>query len=80
MGIRILGAVAAILLAVFAVLRYRKGQLRRGELLAVGIAVVGLSIAAAAPNLLDPVLNALGFKAGQQRRIIGLLVISNLFT
>jgi hypothetical protein len=80
MGIRILGAVAAVLLAGFAILRYRKGQLRRGELLAVGVAVVGLSIASAAPNLLDPVLNALGFQAGQQRRIIGLLVISNLFT
>jgi hypothetical protein len=80
MGLRILGAIAAVLLAIFAIRRYQKGQLRRGELLAVGIAVAGLTIAATAPNLLDPVLNALGFKPGQQRRIIGLLVISNLFT
>ncbi|MDP9226805.1 MAG: DUF2304 family protein [Actinomycetota bacterium] len=80
MGLRVLGAIAAVALAIFAILRYRKGLLRRGELLAIGVAVVGLAIAAAAPNLLDPVLNALGFKPGQQRRIIGLLVISNLFT
>jgi glycosyltransferase involved in cell wall biosynthesis len=37
-------------------------------------------VAAAAPDLLDPLLGALGFQRGQERRIIGLLVISNLFT
>ena len=80
MGLRILGGTVAVLIAAFALIRYRKGQLRRGELLFVAVATAGLTIAAAAPALLDPILSALGFEAGQERRIIGLLVISNLFT
>ena len=80
MGLRIFGAFVAALLAAFAVARYRKGQLRRGETFAIAIVTVGLAIAAAAPDLLDPILGALGFRPGQERRIIGLLVLSNLFT
>ena len=80
MGLRVLGALVAALLAAFAVARYRKGQLRRGEMLAVAIVAGGLTLAAAAPDMLDPLLGALGFEPGQERRIIGLLVISNLFT
>ena len=80
MGLRIFGAFVAVLLAAFAVARYRKGHLRRGETFAIAIVTFGLAIAAAAPDLLDPILGALGFRPGQERRIIGLLVLSNLFT
>jgi hypothetical protein len=80
MGLRIFGGAVAALLAAYAVLRYRKGQLRRGELLLIAIAVGGLAVAAAAPGLLNPLLERLGFQPGGERRIIGLLVISNLFT
>lgn len=80
MGLRIFGAVVAALLAAFALRRYRKGLLRRGEAVVVALVAVALTVAAAAPDLLDPLLGALGFQRGQERRIIGLLVISNLFT
>ncbi|CAN5741549.1 hypothetical protein BH20ACT23_BH20ACT23_09330 [soil metagenome] len=80
MGLRIFGAIVAVLLAAFAIARYRKGQLRRGESLLIAAVSTALTVAAVAPNLLDPVLSALGFQAGQERRIIGLLVLSNLFT
>lgn len=80
MGLRIFGALVAVALAAFAVARYRKGQLRRGEALIVGLVVTGLGVAAGAPDLFDPLLSALGFQRGQERRIIGLLVISNLLT
>jgi hypothetical protein len=80
LGLRILGAVVAALLLAFATTRYRKGQLRRGELLAVAVVAVALYVAALVPDLFDPLLNALGFQAGEERRIIGLLVISNFFT
>ena len=80
MGLRIFGAIVAVLLAAFALARYRKGQLRRGESLLIAAVSTALTVAAVAPNLLDPVLSALGFQAGQERRIIGLLVLSNLFT
>jgi len=80
MGLRIFGAAVAFLLAYFAIARYRKGQLRRGEMVAIAAVTAGLTVAAAAPDLLDPILGALGFQRGGERRIIGLLVISNLFT
>ena len=80
MGLRIFGAIVAVLLATFAVARYRKGQLRRGELLLIAIVSTALIVAALAPSLFDPALSALGFEAGEERRIIGLLVISNIFT
>ena len=80
MGLRIFGAVVALLLFSYAAFRYRRGQLRRGEMLAVFAVSFGLVVAALAPSVLDPLLSALGFEPGQERRIIGLLVISNLFT
>lgn len=80
MGLRIFGAIVAALLAGFAVARYRKGQLRRGETLVIAVVTAALLVAAIAPDLLDPALSALGFEPGGERRIIGLLVISNLFT
>ncbi|MGH2699346.1 MAG: DUF2304 family protein [Actinomycetota bacterium] len=80
MGLRIFGVVVAALLALFAIVRYRKGQLRRGEALLIAAVSTALIVAGVAPNLLDPVLSALGFDPGQERRIIGLLVLSNLFT
>ena len=80
MGLRIFGAAIAVLLLVYAVVRYRRQQLRRGELVAVFVTATGLIVAAIAPNALDPLLSSLGFQRGNERRIIGLLVISNLFT
>ncbi len=80
MGLRIFGAAVALLLFVFAAIRYRRAQLRRGDLVAVSAVTIGLIVAAISPDLLDPLLNALGFQRGNDRRIIGLLVISNLFT
>ena len=80
MGLRILGGIVALALASFAVARHRKYHLRRGELIAVFLVVAGLTVASAAPDLLDVILGPLGFERGGERRIVGLLVISNLFT
>lgn len=75
-----MGALVAIVLVSYSTYRYRAGRLRRGETLLVAIVTAALLTAAFVPNLFDPVLSALGFHAGNERRIIGLLVISNLFT
>ncbi len=80
MGLRIFGATVALLLAWLVVRRYRKDQLRRGEALLAGIVIAALGIAAAVPDVLNPALSAIGFQPGQERRIIGLLVVSNLLT
>ena len=73
-----LGALCAVALAAFAIRRYRKDQLRRAEMLLIALVIAGLTVAAIVPDVLDPALAALGFERGQERRIIGLLVISNL--
>lgn len=78
MGLRIFGAVVALALAALVLRRYRRDQLRRGEALVAGIVIAALAVAAAVPDVLNPVLSALGFQPGGERRIIGLLVISNL--
>lgn len=80
MGLRLLGGAVALGLVAYAVARYRKHQLRRGELLLVALVASGLSAAAVAPDVLNPILKALGFERGGERRIIGLLVLSNLLT
>ena len=80
MGLRIFGGAVALLLAAFALLRYRRGQLRRGEMVIIALVTGALTVAAVAPSFLDPILRGLGFEPGDERRIIGLLVISNLFT
>lgn len=80
MGLRILGGVVAAALATFAVARYRKNELRRGEMIVIALVTSALAVAAITPDTLDPLLRALGFERGGERRIIGLLVLSNLFT
>lgn len=79
-GLRILGAVLSVLLAVYAVRRYRKHQLRRGELFAMVVAAAGLICVAIAPTIFNPLFDALGAEPGDQRRLIALLVLSNFFT
>jgi len=80
LGLRIFGGAFALILAIYAVVRYRRGQLRRGELLVIATVTGALAIAAVVPAFLDPFLRGLGFEPGNERRIIGLLVVSNLFT
>jgi hypothetical protein len=80
MGLRIFGALVAAVLVSFALARYRRGLLRRGEIILVALVASALTAVAIVPDVVDPVLGALGFHHGNERRIIGLLVLSNLFT
>jgi hypothetical protein len=76
---RIFGGVLALLLCAFALRRYRRGRLSRGEFAMLLIFFVGLVVAAAAPSLYDYILEPLGFEPGGNRRLIGLLFLSNMF-
>ena len=80
MALRIFGGVVALLLAAFVVARYRNRKLRRGELFGALIVVAGLLVAALTPDVYDVILSPLGFDPGGERRIVGLLVLSNLLT
>lgn len=76
---RIFGGILALLVCAFALRRYRRGRLSRGEFALLLVFFIGLVIAAAAPSLYDYVLEPLGFEPGGNRRLIGLLFLSNMF-
>ena len=78
MGLRIFGGVLALLLCAFVLRRYRRGRLSRGELVMLLMFFAGLVVAAAAPSLYDYLLEPLGFEPGGNRRLIGLLFLSNM--
>jgi len=80
MGLKVFGGLVAVALAIFAIRRYNKDQLRRGELIVVFTAVLGLALAAVYPAAFRPILSPLGFRPGDERQIVGLLVISNVIT
>lgn len=80
MGLKVFGGLVAVALAIFALRRYKRGQLRRGELIVVFTAVLGLGLAAIYPAAFRPLLSPLGFRPGGERQIVGLLVITNLMT
>jgi hypothetical protein len=79
MGLRIFGGLLALTVAFFALRRSRAGRGSRGEFVILFVFFVGLVIAAAAPSLYDYLLEPLGFEPGGNRRLIGLLFLSNMF-
>ena len=44
----------------------------------MGSVVLGLTVVAIVPSVIDPLLTELGFPPGDERRVIGVLVLSNL--
>lgn len=76
--LRIIGIVVALLAIVFVTLRYKAGGMRRIDMLiawVLSLGIIGLGIY---PDMYAPVFNALNFTEGNNRRIIGVLVISNV--
>ena len=79
--LRILGGVVAAGMLVSAVVRRRKGRIPFADALiqsALGLALMALAVI---PGVADPFLRVLGFKPGHdQRRIIGVLMVSGIIT
>jgi hypothetical protein len=71
--------VALILLAVIA-RRFRRRSLRLADAIIMGLLAVALALVAITPSSVDPLLRELGFPPGDARRVIGVLVVSNLLT
>jgi hypothetical protein len=76
--LRILGVLVAIGLLVSAVRRYRRRALRITDALITVLVAAALLALAVAPAAVDPLLRELGFPPGDARRVIGVLVVSNL--
>jgi hypothetical protein len=78
MFLRVLGAVVAAVLLILAVRRFRRGALRLFDTIIMVLLALSLGAVSADPGVVDPVLRVLGFPPGNARRVIGLLVVSNL--
>jgi hypothetical protein len=78
--LRIVGLVAAITLMVLVVSRFRRRSLTLGDALIMGAVAIGLTTVSLAPSAIDPLLTELGFPPGDERRVIGVLVLSNILT
>jgi hypothetical protein len=76
--LRILGIVAAVILLGLVVSRFRRRSLTLGDALIMGSVALGLTVVAIVPSAIDPLLTELGFPPGDERRVIGVLVLSNL--
>ena len=76
--LRVLGLLVSLTLLFAVVGRFRRGSLRITDALITSILAVTLAAIAIAPAAVDPVLRELGFPPGDARRVIGVLVLSNL--
>jgi hypothetical protein len=79
--LRIVGGIVAVGMLVSAVIRRRRGRIPFADALiqfVIGLALLFLAIV---PDVADPFLRFLGFKPGRdQRRIIGVLMVSGIIT
>ncbi len=76
--LRILGLVVAAALVILALRRFRRRALRLPDTIIMLLLAGAMAAISIAPALVDPVLRELGFPPGDARRVIGVLVISNI--
>jgi hypothetical protein len=78
MLLRALGLAIAVLLVILAVRRFRRRSLRLTDTLIMVALALGLGVVSIDPASVDPFLTELGFPPGDSRRVIGVLVLSNV--
>ena len=78
--LRILGLLTAAALTIVAVRRYRRRALRLPDTIIMVLLGAGLVAISLSPSIVDPLLRELGFPPGNARRVIGVLVLSNIST
>jgi hypothetical protein len=76
--LRVLGVAIAVVLAIVAARGWRRRSLRLTDALIALALAGGLALVSLTPSVVDPVLRVLGFPPGNARRVIGVLVVSNI--
>lgn len=78
--LRVFGLIVALLLLALIVQRFRRRSLRLADAVIMGALAAALALVALTPSSVDPLLRELGFPPGDARRVIGVLVMSNILT
>jgi hypothetical protein len=74
--LRVLGGIFAVGLFTMAVVRYRRNQISRLNLIITWLVACAIALLAAWPNLFNPVFDALNFRPGSGQRLTGALMIA----
>jgi hypothetical protein len=77
--LRILGLIVGVTLVILAAHRVRRRALRLPDAVIMALLGGALAVVSVAPSSVDPFLRELGFPPGGLRRVIGVLVVSNIF-
>jgi len=75
-AIRILGAIAALGFFILSSRRYRRRQISRLNLFISWAIALGVMVLAAEPSAFNPIFDVVDFRAGNNRRLIGVLMIA----
>jgi hypothetical protein len=78
--LRILGFIVAAGLLTSVVRRRRRGGLSLPDTVIYAALALALATIAVVPAIVDPMLKLLGFPPGNERRVIGVLLVSNILT
>ncbi|MFN2589170.1 MAG: DUF2304 family protein, partial [Actinomycetota bacterium] len=78
--LRILGFLVAVGLLGSVIRRRRRRALGVTDTAIYALLAGALAVIAVVPSIVDPTLELLGFPPGNQRRVIGVLLVSNIVT
>src|SRR3970040_1109091 len=76
--LRVVGLLVAALILVLVVRRRRRRTLRLADTVIMTVLALALGTVSILPSGVAPLLRVLGFPPGNARRVIGLLVLSNI--
>ena len=77
-ALRVLGIVVALLALAFSTYRTSRGRMRRLDLIITWVVALGVVTLGVYPDLFAPAFDALNFTEGNNRRLLGVLVIANV--
>ena len=77
-ALRIVGGLFGIVLFAATIARYRRRNISRLNLIITSLLSIAIVLLAIDPNLFDPLFNTFNFQAGNQRRLIGVLLFADI--
>ncbi len=76
--LRALGIIVAAGLLALVIIGRRRGTLRPTDTVIMAVVALAIGLVSAVPSVVDPILRRLGLPPGNARRVIGVLLLSNI--